>query len=217
MANKSLVQFAANIRISRYNRGVKFSYQLEAWLKSDEPKTIAGLMKVAEEKSFAVLFLVLMAIPALPLPTGGVTHVFEAIAMLLALELIIGRTTIWLPAKWLKRPLGKTLENRTLPYLISKVRWLEKYSRPRLEGVLRDHNYLRLIGLVVFIFSLGAFLAPPFSGLDTVPSLGVVAIALAMILEDFVVFAAGLVIGTLGLILEIGLGATVVKLVQNLF
>lgn len=196
---------------------MKFSYQLEAWLKSDEPKSIAGLIKVTEEKSFAVIFLVLMAIPALPLPTGGVTHVFEVITMLLALELIIGRTTIWLPQKWLERPLGRTLEDRTLPYLVKKIRWLEKYSRPRLEGVLRDHNYLRLVGLVVVIFSLGAFLAPPFSGLDTVPSLGVVAIALAMILEDFVVFAAGLVIGTLGLVLEIGLGAAVVKGIQSLF
>ena len=56
-----------------------FSKQLEDWLKSDSPKTLGGLGAVFEEKSFAVAILLLMFIPALPLPTGGITHVFEAI------------------------------------------------------------------------------------------------------------------------------------------
>ena len=64
------------------------SDELERWLQSDRPKTIGGLVELFQEKSFAVLFVVLLAIPALPLPTGGVTHVFEVIAMLLALELV---------------------------------------------------------------------------------------------------------------------------------
>jgi hypothetical protein len=41
--------------------------------------------------------VLLLGPSALPLPTGGATHVFEIIAMLLALELIAGRDQIWLP------------------------------------------------------------------------------------------------------------------------
>ena len=46
------------------------------------------------------MFVLLLAVPALPLPTGGATHVFEVIAMLVALQLIVGRRQIWLPARW---------------------------------------------------------------------------------------------------------------------
>ena len=37
----------------------------------------------------------------------------------------------------------------------------------------------------------GAFLAPPFTGLDTLPSLGVVLLSLGVLLEDFAVVASG--------------------------
>jgi hypothetical protein len=194
-----------------------FSRQLEEWLNSHHPKTIAGLITASGEKSFAMVFLVLMAIPALPIPTGGVTHVFEVIVMLLALELVAGRQTIWLPKKWMARPLGKTLETRTLPYLIAKIGWLEKYSHPRLSELSNNRQYLRLVGVVVIIFTLAAFISPPFSGLDTLPSLGVVGIALSLILEDFIVFVASLMIGSVGIVVDIVLGAAITGLWHRFF
>jgi hypothetical protein len=36
-----------------------------------------------------LLFVLLLGVPALPPPTGGATHVFEIIAVLLALELMV--------------------------------------------------------------------------------------------------------------------------------
>ena len=64
----------------------KVSNQIERWLASDGDKTLGGLIDVFQEKSFALIFILLLGLPALPLPTGGATHVFELIAMLLALE-----------------------------------------------------------------------------------------------------------------------------------
>ena len=203
---------------NRYNRTMSnktsapFSNQLESWLRSKHPKTIGGLLTVSSQKSFAVLFMVLMAIPALPLPTGGVSHIFEIITIVVALQLVLGRRTVWLPAAWLRRPLGKSLEQKTLPYLIRKIRWLEKHSRPRLGGLLEDHNFLRLVGLMVVGLSLGAFLAPPFSGLDTLPAMGVVGISLSLILEDIAILVIALILGVVGVVLEITLGAAILKL-----
>src|SRR5205823_3277144 len=59
---------------------VRPSDELEAWLKSDSPKTLGSLTHMFGEKSFAVVFLFLLGLPALPLPTGGATHVLEVIA-----------------------------------------------------------------------------------------------------------------------------------------
>ena len=91
------------------------SDQLERWFLGERPRTLGSLIDLFGEKSFAVVFIVLMAVPALPLPTGGVTHVFEATTMLLALELIVGRRTIWLPARWKSQNLtGASGERRQL-------------------------------------------------------------------------------------------------------
>jgi hypothetical protein len=150
-----------------------------------------------------------MAVPALPLPTGGVTHVFEAVAMLLALELIVGRRTIWLPERCKRLELGGRPGDRFTSTLLSRIRWLERFSRPRLRWLLHRRVSRMVFGAIVFALSLTAFVAPPFSGLDTLPALGVVVVSLGVLLEDFLVAAAGLVIGALGALLVIALGSLV--------
>ena len=65
--------------------------------------------------------------------------------------------------------------------------------------------------------TLGAFLAPPFSGLDTLPALGVVLLSLGVLLEDVAIVVAGLVVGAGGVVLEIFLGKAVVDWIGNRF
>lgn len=187
-----------------------FSQQLEQWLKSPTPKTLTNLTEAFAEKSFAICFLLLMFIPALPLPTGGITHVFEIITMLLALELTIGRHTVWLPRRWRHKPLGAATQKKAIPFMIRRIRWFERFARRRLSGLLEDPWVVRFVGLIVFVLALAAFLAPPFSGIDTLPSLGIVAIALSLILEDAVIFIIGLLIGAAGVGVEVGLSTLIV-------
>jgi hypothetical protein len=196
--------------------GERLSDQLEGWLRSERPKTIGSLIDVFEEKSFAVLFLLLLAVPALPLPTGGVTHVFEVIAMLLALELIAGRRRVWLPERWRAREIGMPTRERFANTLLPRVRWIERHSHAHL-GFLLDH---RLAGVVYGAVTLGlvvtAFLAPPFTGLDTLPSLGVVLISLGVLLEDPLLGLAGLLIGAAGVFLVLFLGKAAIDAIRGL-
>lgn len=195
----------------------KVSDRLEGWLRAPGSKTLGGLIELFGEKSFAIVFVLLLAVPALPLPTGGATHVFEAIAMLLALELIVGRRTIWLPRRLRQRDLGGLATGKLATSLVKRIRWFERYSRPRLTSVVRSRLAGVVFGAIVLALSLTAFLAPPFSGLDTVPALGVVILSLGILLEDFVVAVAGAVIGALGVVLVIGLGSLVTRFVRDLF
>src|SRR5512132_4208841 len=96
--------------------GEPFSHQLERWLRSDDAKTLGALSDVFAEKSFAVTILLLMFLPALPLPTGGISHVFEAITVVLAMQMVIGRRTIWLPERWQRRELGPATTDRAIPF-----------------------------------------------------------------------------------------------------
>jgi hypothetical protein len=197
-------------------RGV-VSGQLERWLNSEGDKTLGSIIDLFEEKSFALLFILLLAVSALPLPTGGATHVFEIIAMLLALQLIAGRDKIWLPERWCRLQLAGDRQQRLIARLMRTIRWLERFSRPRLT-FLFDHRLTNIVfGVLVFAGSLAAFVAPPFSGLDTLPSLGVVLLSLGVLLEDFVIVVIAITVGVAGVLLEIVLGRAAVKGVSHIF
>jgi hypothetical protein len=184
----------------------RLSDGLEDWFRSPEPKTVGSLIEVFGEKSFAVLFVLLLAVPALPLPTGGVTHLFELIAMLLALQLIVGRRTVWLPERWRRRELGPAAKKRFSEVLLRRLRWLERHSRPRL-GFLLTHRLSGVVfGFLILALSLTAFLAPPFTGLDTLPSLAVVVLSVGVLLGDALLVLVGLVIGVVGVAVVIALG-----------
>jgi hypothetical protein len=194
-----------------------FSDELDSWLSSDGPKTLEELGNAFAEKSFAVTILLLMFVPALPLPTGGISHVFEVITIVVALQMVVGRRTMWLPRKWKQRELGATMTGKAVPFVIRRVRWFEKFSRPRFAGLFGQRWFIQVVGLVIIVFTVGAVLAPPFSGLDTLPALGVVTITLAIILEDIVILGIGVVIGTGGIVLIITIGAAIAHFLKDLF
>jgi hypothetical protein len=193
------------------------SHELERWLQSDGEKTLGSLVEVFEEKSFAIVFVLLLGVPALPLPTGGATHVFEVIAVVLAAQLIAGRTRIWLPARWCRMELAGPKQQRFIAGLMKLIRRLERFSRPRLRWLF-DHRLSNVVfGVLVIAGCAGAFFAPPFTGLDTLPALGVVLISLGVLLEDFLVVVLGLAVGAAGVFLEIALGKAAIDEVGKLF
>jgi hypothetical protein len=195
----------------------KVSSQIERWLAGGGEKTLGSLIDVFEEKSFALIFILLLAVPALPLPTGGATHVFEIIAVLVALQLIAGRDQIWLPERWRRIQLVGPNRERFLRGLLRFIRFLERFSKPRFR-FLFDHRLSNIVfGLLVVAGAVAAFVAPPFSGLDTLPALGVVLISLGVLLEDILVVLLGLIAMAAGVILEIVLGRAAVKGISSLF
>jgi hypothetical protein len=193
------------------------SDQIEAWINSDTPKNLGSLIEVFEEKSFAVIFVLLLGVPALPIPTGGATHVFELIAMLLCLQLIIGRDEVWLPARWQRMKLEGKNQQRFVRALLRSIRFLERFSRPRLAWLFNHRASNAVFGLLVLVFTIGAFAAPPFSGLDTLPALGAVLISLSVLLEDIILLFIGITIGAGGVVLEFVLGKAAYNGVKSLF
>ena len=193
------------------------SDELERWLKRDGKKTLGSLIELFQEKSFAIVFVVLLGVPALPLPTGGATHVFEIIAVLLALELVAGRDEIWLPRRWRKLELAGDKQQRFISVLTKMIRRLERLSRPRLR-FLFDHRLSNIVfGLFVIGGSVAAFFAPPFTGLDTLPALGVVLLSLGVLLKDILVVVVAVLVGVAGVVLEIALGSAAINGIGKLF
>jgi hypothetical protein len=199
------------------DRAGRASGQLERWLEGEGSKTLGSLVEFFGNKSFALLFVLLLGVPALPLPTGGATHVFEVIAMLVALQLIIGREDIWLPRRWRGIELAGGRRERFIASLMRLIRRLERLSRPRLRFLFGSRVSNSVFGVLVICGSLGAFLAPPFTGLDTLPALSVVLLSVAVLLEDALLIVPALILGVVGIVLEIVLGSAAVHGVSSLF
>jgi hypothetical protein len=187
------------------------SDELERWLESDGDKTLGSIIELFEEKSFALLFILLLGVSALPLPTGGATHVFEVVAMLLAVQLIAGRDQIWLPERWRRLRLAGPNQQRFINRLMKTIRWLERFSRPRASYLFGHRLSNSVFGVLVLAGSLAAFFAPPFSGLDTLPSLGVVLLSIGVLLEDLAIVVLAVVVGVAGAGLELILGRAAVR------
>ena len=94
---------------------------------------------------------------------------------------------------------------------------LERLSRPRFAFLFGSRLSNSVFGLLVIAGSVAAFVAPPFTGLDTLPALGVVLISLAVLLEDVIVLVVGLVVLAAGVLLEIFLGKAAIDAISGLF
>jgi hypothetical protein len=193
------------------------SRDLEQWLEQDGNSSLGSLIELFGKKSFALVFVLLLGVPALPLPTGGATHVFEIIAVLLSLELIVGREDIWLPQRWRELELAGPRQQRFIHGLMRLIRRLERLSKPRLR-FLFDHRLSNIVfGALVIAGSVAAFVAPPFTGLDTLPALGVVLLSLGVLLEDIIVVFVSLIVAIAGVVLEIVLGSAAIHGISSLF
>jgi hypothetical protein len=194
-----------------------FSDELEEWLRADGKKTLGELANAFEEKSFAVLIILLMFPSSLPIPTGGITHIFEALTLLLGLQMVIGLKSVWLPKRVRDRELGEATKGKAIPFMVKRIKFFERFSRPRLGFLFDQRWFLRILGLLIIFFTVGSVVAPPFSGLDTLPSLGVVIIGLAIVLNDIVVLGVGVLVGVGGMALIVTLGAAAARFVRGVF
>ncbi len=183
-----------------------FSSKLSSLAKSKRHQSIGFLIKLFEDKSFAALFIIMMAFSALPVPTGGLTNIFELITLILALQMIAGRHSIWLPKRLAKRKLSPQFFNKTLPVIIKWFKKIERYSRPRFAKLLNADWFQRLNGLVIFIFAIGALISPPLTNLETLPALGIIIMSIALLLDDLIITIIGFLVGSAGIALIFMLG-----------
>jgi hypothetical protein len=188
-----------------------FSKQLEKWLKGNQPKTLRQAREVFGSKSFAALFVLLMITPALPIPTAGITHVFEILTVVLAVGYMSGRDAIWVPKRYADKDLSFLSGPKILPRLLKVITPIESFARSRNEPAMNSRAGKLVLGFLIILFTATAFLSPPFSGLDTLPALGVVVISFGILFEDALLALFGTIIGALGIGLIIVIGGALLK------
>lgn len=190
---------------------------LRGWFASEGPKSIGGLLDHFGHQTFALAFLLLLAPSALPLPTGGITNIFEGIAILLAVQLVLGRDEPWLPRRLQDRQLKSLSSEKTQARLLAPIQKVEKLARPRMERTLHSGPGRIVFGLIVIVLASASFISPPFSGLDTLPAMGVVVVSLGVLFGDAIIVGVGVVVGAGGIGLMIALAGAITAAFGRMF
>ncbi len=152
----------------------RLSVELQTYFEAEEcPEqvNVRDLLALAGERTFGFGFVVLALPSALPLPAPGYSIPFGVGILLLSLQLVAGRSSVWLPAFVGNRQLQCEQMRRWLRKGIPWLERIEKLSRPRWASL----GDTRLSGLAsgLWISLMAIFMLIPIPGTNTLPAIAI--------------------------------------------
>jgi len=154
--------------------------------------TVGALMDLIADRGFGLLLLILALPAALPVPAPGYATPFGIAMVILGSQMIIGRTTPWLP---------DFIRNRTIPYTMLEfsvrngtipLKVVEFLIRPRLSGLSRSRSFLSLLGVIIVLMS--ACMSLPIPLTNTAPSFVIFVLAAGILEEDGLTLLGGILL-----------------------
>ncbi len=127
--------------------------------------TFKELITALGEQAYGIV-MILFALPsALPVSfIPGVSLVFGLPIVIIALHLILGRKTLWLPETLAARQISVATLSTIINKTQSTLQWIERYIKPRAAWFLTP-LFDRLHGLILLLLSLLLLLPIPFSNM----------------------------------------------------
>ena len=150
--------------------------------------SVDDVVDALKERSFTPL-MVIFAAPNVFLFVPG-SSVFTALPlMFLAVQLMSGRTDVWLPSLVAARSIERAAFRRVVAASLPHVERIERFARPR-RWPTSELLVERLIGATVLVLALFLFLPIPFA--NGLPALSIIMLALALGERDGRWLAGGL-------------------------
>lgn len=173
--------------------------------------TLNWILGQLHERAFG-LFLLVLALPCCIPFLYGIPQIVALPLMFVSAQILIGRTSPWLPMRLGAREVTKAglhdLANRARPWLEK----IEALSRPRL-GMLTHPPLDRIVGVALVVFS--ASILVPLPGTNTVPGFAVVLVSMGLLQRDGVLVLIGSLLGTVWIATLIFAGATLASLIKG--
>ena len=155
-----------------------------------EGLTLGQIRDRLDERGFGLLILIL-SIPCLVPALYGVPQVIGVPIILLAGQLLIGRTEPWLPRSFLSRRVPQAWLDRMADFAEKRMGWFERLSRPRLQALSTGFGE-RLAALFMILATLTIVLPL----MNTVPSVALAMLAVGLIQRDGVFVLLGAMTAT---------------------
>ena len=151
-------------------------------------------------RSFGPIIMILALLEISPLgAVPGIPTTLAAIISLVALQLLFGRTHIWLPQFILNRAVESKKLHRAVRKLRGVARWLDDHSRGRLDALTKGISIkIAAIAILVLCATVPPLEMLPFA--SSGPMIAIAAIGLALVVRDGLVMllALALAVAALG-------------------
>jgi hypothetical protein len=175
--------------------------------------SLADLVDVFRHRAFGG-FMLAMSLPTLlPLPIG-MAIVFDIPLVLLSIQLMLGRQSVWLPRSLLRGSVSREQAARMLDKLIPRLRRLEGVLRPRMLWLTSPLGE-RLIGTLCV--ALCIVLMTPIPLLGWFPAIALCVISLGLAERDGVMLMVGFGISIATVFVSAAILAGVAEAGQALF
>jgi hypothetical protein len=176
--------------------------------------SVHEILLALKTRAFALLVVVLGLPNCLPMPPP-IPLICGFLLLFVSLQMMFGLQAPWIPNRIARQSVARADVSRAVARSLPVVRWLERISRQRLvlyEGALAS----RAVGLMLLVLSTGLLLAAPFVG--QIPmGVAICLVGLGLVERDGLVVLCGVLIGLVGIALNVGFVVTLVHWIALLF
>jgi hypothetical protein len=159
----------------------RFSEILESLASRPTPSiSVADVLSAFGDRAFGALMLIFAAPNMLPLPPGT-SAVLGAPLLFVAAQLMLGRSTLWMPRIICERSISRNVFAMLTAKLSPLLQRSERYLKPRLTGFLRPLPE-RAVGAACLLLAVILFLPIPFGNMP--PAFAISAFALGILERD---------------------------------
>lgn len=158
--------------------------------------TLKEILTLAGERTFGFLFVLLSLPSALPIPAPGYSVPFGIVLLLLAVQLVTGRTRPWMPESWNDKAFDLTSVQKIITAGTPWLRRLEAISRPRLTPVCASQPGRIVIGVAISLMSISMMIPIPLT--NTLPAMGIFVTGFGLLDDDGAISLGGLVLCVMG-------------------
>lgn len=163
--------------------------------------SIASMTAAVGEKGFGLLLMVLALPSALPIPAPGYSTPFGIVIGFVALQMIFGRSEIWVPEKLRGKRLSAHLARKLLGAASYFLRKIERFIRPRQRWMRARLGH---VALGVVVAAMACLMILPIPLTNTFPAMVVFLIGVSLSEEDGWLALGALAVGAAALLLYAG-------------
>ena len=189
----------------------KLSLELNRYFFEEErPNTVtlADILELAGERIFGFLLVILSLPSALPVPAPGYSIPFGILIFLLAVQLIAGSKTPWLPNKMMKGSMKIETAQKFVKMGLPWLQKIEAITKPRLSYICTSLPGRLIIGAAIALMAISMMI--PIPGTNTAPAIGIFVTAFGLQQDDGFITLAGLVICLLAATLSVSIIAAAI-------
>lgn len=163
--------------------------------KAVGPVSVAAIRDALGDRSFAALLVFFSTINLLPLPPGT-TLILGLPLVLVSAQMVVGKTSAWLPRFVLGKSLAPEQFRRLTGTVLPRLTRLERFVRPRYWPFYPSHAD-RIIGFMALVMGIVVTLPIPFG--NWLPALSTMLLGLALSERDGVILGFAVGIGVLAI------------------